>query len=126
MASVTAEFDTPDDPSGYLRYGEPAYESYAPDAALTSFTHFLGQENSARGTWTITMQNGDVILLHQTLNVELIETVDIYPEDVPMDTMEDLQALVDSIGNRVGDNDVVNIHLPAVTYEGTLSITRCV
>lgn len=41
-----------------------------------------------------------------------------------MDTMEDLQALVDSIGNRVGDNDVVNIHLPAVTYEGTLSITQ--
>ena len=74
VASVTAEFDTPDDPSGYIRYGEPAYESYAPDATLTSFTQFLGRENSARGTWTITMDNGDVILLHQTLNVDLIET----------------------------------------------------
>ena len=124
VASVTAEFDTPDDPSAYITYDPPAYSDYAPDAALTSFTHFLGRENAARGTWTITMENGDVILLHQTLNVDLIETVDIYPEDVPMDTMEDLQALVDSIGNRVGDNDVVNIHLPAVTYEGTLSITQ--
>ena len=123
VASVTAEFDTPDDPSGYIRYGEPAYESYAPDAALTSFTQFLGRENSARGTWTITMDNGDVILLHQTLNVDLIETVDIYPEDAPMDTIEALQTLVDSIGDQVGDHDVVNLHLPAVTYEGDLSIT---
>ena len=124
VASVTAEFDTPDDPSGYITYDPPAYDDYAPDAALTSFTHFLGRENSARGTWTITMDNGDVILLHQTLNVDLIETVDIYPEDVPMDTTEDLQVLVDSIGDRVGEYDVVNIHLPAVTYEGTLSITE--
>ena len=123
VASVTAEFDTPDDPSGYIAYDPPAYDDYAPDAALTSFTHFLGRENSARGTWTITMDNGDVILLHQTLNVDLIETVDIYPEDAPMDTIEDLQTLVDSIEDQVGDHDVVNLHLPAVTYEGGLSIT---
>ncbi len=124
VASVTAEFDTPDDPLGYIRYGEPAYADYAPDAALTSFTQFLGRENSARGTWTITMENGDVILLHQTLNVDLIETVDIYPADAPMDTIEDLQTLVNSIGDQVGNNDVVNLHLPAVTYEGGLSITE--
>ena len=123
VASVTAEFDTPDDPTAYIRYGEPAYDDYAPDAALTSFTHFLGRENSARGTWTITMDNGDVILLHQTLNVELIETVDIYPEDAPMDTIEDLQTLVDSLGEQVGASDVVNIHLPAITYEGSLMIS---
>ena len=123
VASVTAEFDTPDDPAGYITYDEPAYDEYAPDAALTSFTHFLGRENSARGTWTITMDNGDVIFLHQTLNVNLIETVDIYPEDVPMDTIQDLQALVDSVGDQVGERDVVNLHLPAVTYEGSLSIT---
>ena len=113
MASVTAEFDTPDDPTAYISYGDPAYDDYAPDAALTSFTHFLGRENSARGTWTISMKNGDVIYLHQTLNVELLETVDIYPEDAPMDTIEDLQVLVDSLGDRVGESDVVNIHLPA-------------
>ena len=121
--SVTAEFDAPDDPSGYITYDEPAYDEYAPDAALTSFTHFLGRKNSARGTWTITMDNGDVIYLHQTLHVNLIQTVDIYPEDAPMDTTEDLQALVDSVEDRVGERDVVNLHLPAVTYEGTLSIT---
>ena len=121
--SVTAEFGTPDDPSAYITYDKPAYSGYAPDAALTSFTHFLGRENSARGTWTITMDNGDVILLHQTLNVELIETVDIYPEDAPMDTIEALQTLVDSLGEQVGASDVVNIHLPAITYEGNLVIS---
>lgn len=47
VASVTAEFDTPDDPTAYISYGDPAYDDYAPDAALTSFTHFLGRENSA-------------------------------------------------------------------------------
>ncbi len=121
--SVTAEFDTPDDPSGYMTYDPPAYDDFAPDAALTSFTHFLGRENSARGTWTITMDNGDMIYLHQTLNVDLIETHDFYPEDVPLDTIQDLQAFVDSVGDQVGNSDVVNIHLPAVTYEGSLSIT---
>ena len=123
MASVTAEFDTPDDPTAYISYGDPAYDDYAPDAALTSFTHFLGRENSARGTGPSPWKTGDVILLHQTLNVDLIETVNIYPEDAPMDTIEDLQALVDSMEDRVGYSDVVNLHLPAVTYEGDLSIT---
>ena len=35
VASVTAEFDTPDDPAGYITYDEPAYDEYAPDAAPT-------------------------------------------------------------------------------------------
>ena len=124
VASVTAEFDTPEDPTGYMTYDEPAYADYAPEAALTSFTHFLGRENSARGTWTITMKNGDVIYLHQTLNVELIDTIDLYPEDVPMGTAEELQALLDNLEPWAGPEDVVNLHLPAVTYEGDLAMTE--
>ena len=124
VASVTAEFDTPDDPSGYITYDEPVYTEYAPDAALTSFTHFLGRENSARGTWTITMDNGDVIYLHQTLNIELVGTHDIYPEDAPMDTIADLQALVDTVAETVAYDEAVNIHLPAVTYKGDLVISK--
>ena len=91
---------------------------------MVSFIDFLGRDNRAQGTWTITMKNGDVITLHQTLEVHLIRTLDYYPEDAAMGTTEELQALIDEIGETVDPSAVVNIHLPAVTYEGELTIGK--
>lgn len=121
---VTAEFGEPEDGSGYITYTEPAPSDYCPEAAMVSYVDFLGKNNAADGTWTITMKNGDVIQLHQTINVELIETYDYYPEDKPMGTIEELQALVDEIAENVDPSAVVNIHLPAVTYEGSLVMEK--
>lgn len=40
---------------------------------------FRSDENrSAAGTWTVTMKNGDVLTLRQTLNVEVIQTLNYY------------------------------------------------
>lgn len=122
---VTAEFSEPADPSGYITYTEPAAnDAYVPDAAMVSYVDYLGRENSAVGTWTITMKNGDVIRLHQTFEIELAKTYDYYPEDVSMDTVEDLQALVNMAGQIADTFDIINIHLPAVTYEGVLLMTE--
>ena len=41
-----------------------------------------------------------------------------------MDTMADLQALVDQLEETIEPSAVINLHLPAVTYEGTLVIER--
>ena len=41
-----------------------------------------------------------------------------------MGTMEELQALIDQIGKTTEPSDVVNLHLPAVTYEGDLTIGK--
>lgn len=124
VESVTAQFGLPEDEDGYITYTDPAPHGYCPEAAMVSFVDFLGRDNQAQGTWTITMKNGDVIRLHQTLEVHLIRTLDYYPEDAAMGTTEELQALIDEIGETVDPSAVVNIHLPAVTYEGELTIGK--
>ena len=124
VESVTAQFGPPEDEDGYITYTDPAPHGYCPEAAMVSFIDFLGRDNRAQGTWTITMKNGDVIRLHQTLEVRLIRTLDYYPEDAVMETAEELQALIDEIGETVDPSAVVNIHLPAAVYEGELTIGK--
>ena len=124
VESVTAQFGPPEDEDGYITYTDPAPHGYCPEAAMVSFIDLLGRDNRAQGTWTITMKNGDVIRLHQTLEVHLIRTLDYYPEDAAMGTTEELQALIDEIGETVDPSAVVNIHLPPKTYEGDLTIEK--
>ena len=124
VESVTAQFGPPEDESGYITYTDPVPHNLFPEAALVSFIDFLGRDNKVTGTWTVTMKNGDVIRLHQTLEIRLIQTLDYYPEDWAMGTMEELQALIDQIGETTEPSDVVNLHLPAVTYEGDLTIGK--
>lgn len=124
VESVTAQFGPADDPEGSITYTDPAPHGYCPEAMAVSFVDFLGRDNSAMGTWTITMNNGDVIRLHQTLEIRVIQTVDYYPEDTAMGTRSELQALIDEIGETADPDAVVNIHLPAAVYEGTLTIDK--
>ena len=124
VESITAQFGPTDDPEGYITYTDPAPHGFCPEAMAVSFVDFLGRDNAAVGTWTITMNNGDVITLHQTLMVQVIQTADYYPEDTAMGTAEELQALIDKIGETVDPSAVVNIHLPAVTYEGEIIIDK--
>lgn len=119
-ASITAEFP-PDTPSGMSATLELSSQ-YVPDAAATAFLHFTGRADSQELLWTVSMANGDVIYLRQTVSVSLIQAYDYFPGDAPMNTMGELQALVDEIIARVDPTAAVRIHLPAVTYEGALQI----
>ena len=124
VESVTAQFGPPEDESGYITYTDPVPHNLFPEAALVSFIDFLGRDNKVTGTWTVTMKNGDVLRLHQTLEIRLIQTLDYYPEDWDMGTTQELQALMDQIGKTTEPSDVVNLHLPAVTYEGDINIDK--
>lgn len=122
---VTAQFDFPGDQCEYITYTDPAPNGNCPEAAVVSYIDFqVWEDQSAVGTWTVTMKNGDQITLHQTLNVKVIQTLDYYPEDWAMGTTEELQALIDEIGETTDPSDVVNIHLPAGTYDGDLTIGK--
>lgn len=68
------------------------------------------------------MKNGDTITLRQTYEVTPIPVYNYSPEEYPMDTAEELQALIDSISGQMEDLAVVNLHLPPVTYEGGVTI----
>ncbi len=119
VEKVTAEFREPVH-GGAVSYTEPAPDDYCPDAAMVGYVDFIGAEEEAEGIWTVTMENGDVLRLRQTLQIRLIQTYDYFPDTTPMDTLEELQALVDEVARTVEPSAVVNVHLPPVAYEGSL------
>ena len=120
VARVEAFF-VPVEGLGEVSCTAPAPDNYAPDAALVSYVDCISRGNfTTQMVWVLTLENGDVIRLRQDLSVTAIRTYDYYPEDAPMDTLADLQALVDEIAESTEPEAVVNIHLPPVTYAGSL------
>lgn len=119
---VTAAFIQPSDSPSPMTCSDPAHADSVPEAALVSYVHFTGRSGTAQLVWTIEMKNGDVIRLRQTYNTKPIRTYNYYPEDMAMNTMEELQALIGELEQTVEKQDVVNIYLPPVTYEGSLAL----
>lgn len=111
-----------DSPSPYL-CSQPAYNEGAPECPLISLIDFTGESGTAELVWTFHMKNGDTITLRQTYEVVPIPVYDYHPEDYPMDTAEELQALIDTIDGQVNDPvAVINLYLPPATYEGGITI----
>ena len=98
--------------------------SLAPDAAGVSILTYTDRSGGMELRWTLRMKNGDTIRLYQRIELGVVPTRHFYPEDVPMDTMEDLQALVDEVNDTITSDIIVYIHLPAVTYEGSLVLAE--
>ena len=122
VGSITTEICQPEDSPSPMTCSQPEYWDLSPEAARVSLVGYTGRSAPGELVWTFQMKNGDTIRLHQKIVVELIETYDYGPEDSPMGTIGELQALVDRISEEVPLPAVVNLHLPAVTYEGGLTI----
>lgn len=122
VETVTAEFTGQEDSPSPFLCSQPAYNPGAPECPLLSLIDFTGESGTAELVWTFSMKNGDTITLRQTYEVTPIPVYDYYPEEHPMDTAEELQALIDSISGQVEDVAVVNLHLPPITYEGGVTI----
>lgn len=103
---------------------QPQASDYDPEAAARSILTYTDRSGDMELRWNIRMKNGDTIRLYQRMALGVVPTRHFYPEDVPMDTMEDLQALVDEINGTITSDIIVYIHLPAVTYEGSLLIEQ--
>ena len=72
--------------------------------------------------WILHMNNGDTIRLQHRLDIEPVDVRVYTPDDAPMDTLEELQATVDQLAQDTKPTDIVELHLPPVTYEGTLEV----
>ena len=118
VEAVTAAFTGQEDSPSPFLCSEPAYNPGAPECPLLSLIDFTGESGTAELVWTFSMKNGDTLTLRQTYEVTPIPVYDYYPEEHPMDTAEELQALIDSISGQVEEAAVVNLHLPPVTYAG--------
>ena len=118
IAWAQTEFiQDPDNPSPFV-CSQPRPMDMSPEAALVSLVDYTGRSTRGELVWTLKMNNGDTITLRQTISVTPIETLDYYPEDYPMETTQQLQALVDQICQEVPLPTVVNLHLPPATYGG--------
>lgn len=106
------------------QYTQPQASDYDLEAASRSILTYTDRSGDMELRWNIRMQNGDTIRLYQRMALGVVPTRHFYPEDVPMDTMDDLQALVDQVNETITSDVIVYIHLPAVTYEGSLLLEQ--
>lgn len=111
----------PQDGAQKMQYVEPVYNASFPDAAYTSDISYSAASGTNDILWDLTMKNGDTISLSTRLTIEKQEVVTYFAEDTPMETTEELNALLASIEEEVPSDTPVYLHLPAVTYDGPVS-----
>ena len=121
LESVSVE-TIPRDNAKQMKCGDPSENPVIRDALLSSNIGYDPACGSNDICWTLQMKNGDVLKLQHSYTCLGIESAIYYPEDAPMDTIEDLQALLDRIDAEVPPEMPVSLFLPAVTYEGDLTI----
>ncbi len=117
--SVAVEFLQAGGPEPWQSSG-PAISDYDQEAAYRTILTYTDRSGNMELRWTIRMKNGDTIRLYQRMELGVVPTRHFTPEDAPMDTIEELQALVDEVNGTIPASIIVYIHLPAVTYGGSL------
>lgn len=72
--------------------------------------------------WTLRMKSGDV--LHLTMTVEFEEQTTLYfgQQDAPLDTAQELQALLDRLAEEYDADTSITVELPDVTYDAPVSV----
>ncbi len=125
VESITAEISSSDEYVS-ITCTEPQEDSgYYPDAAAVIFVDFsiiTPGDHEVELICTVTMKNGDVIRLHQDQQYSSIMTYRYTAQDAPMNTIQELQALVDEVSAAVNERDQVYLYLPPVVYEGELTL----
>lgn len=112
----------PRDGAEAMRWSDPQYSPRVPGAMRIADLRFTSACGSNDIYWTLHMKNGDILKLQHNFTCVEAPSIVYRPEDVPMDTIEDLQALVDRIDQEIPPDVPVYIFLPGVTYEGGLTL----
>ena len=72
--------------------------------------------------WTLRMKSGDVLTLTQTIELLPQEVLTYSTADTPLDTAEQLQALLDDIAGACDADTSVTVYLPEVTYDAPITV----
>lgn len=108
------------DGSGQMNVSSPARNESLADAALVTDITYRAEDGTNDIVWTLEMLNGDRITLRHSLTIDVLPHVTYSSKEVPLETMDDLRALL----NKIAADDMdktVTIYLPAVNYEGDLT-----
>ena len=108
--------------NGALDISEPRYNEGFIASVLEADVFFTGESGTNELVWTLTMKNGDTIRLSHTFEVLPLVHRAYTTEDTPLNTIEELRALLESIDAEVPADTIVDIYLPPVTYTGELDI----
>ncbi len=108
------------DGSGQMNVSSPIRNEALPDAALAADITYRATDGTNDIVWTLEMLNGDRITLRHSLTVDVLPHVTYSSKEVPLESMDDLQALLSEIAADDMDK-TVTIYLPAVDYEGDLT-----
>ena len=123
VEQVTVEVVQDEAGVSQLAATQPAHVDYSPDAAMVSYLDFFGGCGQPQVVWTARMKNGDVIRVRQTIHVTPVYTYIYDYHDYPMNTLAELQALLQRLEKETNRMDDVILYLPPVTYEGRLELT---
>ena len=110
----------PRDNAVQMECRQPHYDTLSPDAMMVSDLFYSPQNGTNDIFWTILLKNGDILKLQHSFTCHEIPTAVFTPQDTPLETIEDLQALLTSIDAEQDPETIVYIELPAVTYDGGL------
>lgn len=108
------------DGSGQMNVFSPGRNESLSDAALAADVTYRASDGTNDIVWTLEMANGDRITLRHSLSVDALPNVTYSSEEVPLGTMDDLRALLNTIAAD-DMNKTVTVYLPAVNYEGDLT-----
>ena len=122
VASCTAALIQPEDTPFPISCSAPEPMDFDPGAAYITLVDLKGDSAPGELVFTLEMVNGDVITLRQRIVMDTIRTVSYGPEDYPMDTVADLEALLELLQITEDAETVIDLHLPPVTYTEPLSI----
>ena len=72
--------------------------------------------------WTLRMKSGDVLHLTMTVEFEEQQALRITPEDAPLETAQELQALLDRLAEEYDADTSITVELPNVAYDAPVSV----
>ena len=114
----------PRDGAEAMNVNQPGDPGPFPDAVYMADLFYTADTGTNDILWTLRMKNGDTLLLRQVIVAIPRPLLTYFPEDEPMETIEELQALLDRIAAEEPENASVILYLPPVRYTGGLELDK--
>ena len=124
VKSCTAEI-VPGEDARAMDCGTVEEDHSSPYAVLRTEIGYRPGDGENDIRWMLRMRNGDTIRMTHRFTAGERPVLVYRPEDTPLETAEELQALLDEIAETVDDGLTdVRIYLPAVTYDRPIIMER--
>ena len=111
-------------PEGVGRVSLREAELEAADTPALLYRRLWGDNTCTHNeiVWTLRMKSGDVLHLTMTVEFEEQQALRITPEDAPLETAQELQALLDRLAEEYDADTSITVELPDVTYDAPVSV----